>query len=349
VTLEAQVGARVDAFELDVALHASAGETVALLGPNAAGKTTLLRCLAGIMPLAHGRIVLDDVVLDDAARVFVPPDRRSIGVVFQDYLLFEHLSARENIAFGPRARGATRSASRATADEWLERLGVAGVARKKPLQLSGGEAQRVALARALATRPALLLLDEPLSALDAGARGAVRRDLRRSLAEFDGIRILVTHDPVDAAVLADRLVIIEAGRVVQTGTLAEITARPRSRYVAELVGMNLLHGTALDDWIETDGGVQVAVPDAGRGAVFAVIHPSAVTVSRTRPSGSARNVWPGRVEAIEDLGSRVRVRVRGTVDLVAEITPTAVRDLGLDDGADVWTSVKAAEITTFPA
>ncbi len=348
MTLEAKVRRRLGSLDLDVDLEVAAGETVAILGPNGAGKTTLLRCLAGLEPVDAGRIALDGVAWDDpGAGVFVVPEQRSVGFGFQDYVLFPHLTARENVAFGLRSRGATRGGARRRADEWLARVGLADVAGAKPAALSGGQAQRVALARALATDPKVLLLDEPLAALDAATRGEVRRDLRNHLGEFPGVRLLVTHDPIDAATLADRLVIIEAGRIVQTGSLAEITVRPRSRYVAELVGVNLLVGVARDREIELEGGGALVAPSAATGAVFAVVRPQAVALHRERPAGSPRNVWPGRVAGVELLGDRVRVRVDGPPALVAEVTPAALHELGLVEGAAVWISVKATEVDVF--
>ena len=349
MTLAARVGVRLGTLDLDVDLRVDAGETVALLGPNGAGKTTVLRALSGLTPIDAGRIELDGVVLDDGGATFVPPEGRPVGVVFQDYVLFPHLSALENVAFGLRARGAGRAAARRTAAGWLETVGLADHADDRPGALSGGQAQRVALARALAVEPRLLVLDEPLAALDQQARVAVRRDLRDRMQAFAGIRILVTHDPVDAATLADRLVVLEHGRIVQSGTLVEITAHPRSPWVAELVGVNLLRGTGREDRVElTDGGALVAA-GAGTGPVLAVVHPHSVTLHATTPNGSARNVWQGPVESIEPLGDRVRVRVGGTVPLTAEITPAALADLGLVAGAAVWTSVKATDITITPA
>ncbi len=203
-------------------------------------------------------------------------------------------------------------------------------------------------ARALATEPRLLLLDEPLAALDQSARGVVRRELRSQLASFLGVRLLVTHDPLDAAALADRLVILESGRVVQTGTFADVSARPRSSYVAELVGVNLLRGTGHGDHIELPGGGTVIVPGAGTGDVLAVIHPRAVALHRDQPGGSPRNVALGSVESIELLGDRARVRVGGPVPLIAEITPDALRELDLRDGARVWTAYKATDVTVYP-
>ena len=348
--LDAQVGLTLGSLDLDVNIAAGCDETVAVLGPNGAGKTTLLRALAGLLALDHGRIVLDGTALDDpAASVFVPPERRSVGVTFQDYLLFAHLSARDNVAFGLQARGTGRRAARAAADEWLRRVGLDGVGNAKPRALSGGQAQRVALARALAISPKLLLLDEPLAALDAGARGAVRRDLRRHLDGFNGARVFVTHDLVDAAALADRLIVIEHGHVVQTGSLASIAARPRSPYVAALVGVNLLRGVLHENTLELDTGATIALAERGAGPSLAVIHPHSVALYREAPIGSPRNVWRGRVDGIEALGERVRVRVTGAVPLVAEVTAGAVRELQLDEGASVWTTIKATDITVYPA
>src|SRR5438067_10242085 len=240
MSLQAQLQARVGSFDLDVDLTIAPGEVVALLGPNGAGKTSVLRALAGLLAIDAGRIALDGIVLEEPANAIrVPVEQRPIGVVFQDYLLFPHLTVLENVAFGLRARGVGARDARVTAGSWLDRLGVAEYAQARPRTLSGGQAQRVALARALAIDPRLLLLDEPLAALDASSRGAVRRDLKRHLASFAGIRIVITHDPLEAVALADRLVILERGRVVQTGSPAEVTQHPRSRYVADLVGVNL--------------------------------------------------------------------------------------------------------------
>ena len=209
----------------------------------------------------------------------------------------------------------------------------------------------MALARALAPDPALLLLDEPLAALDATTRNEVRRDLRRHLATFPGVRLLVTHDPVDAAVLADQVVVLHHGRIDQTGTPAEITARPRSPWVADLVGTNLFSGTAVADGsVALDGGGVLVLADAREaGPVFAVVSPRAVSVHRLRPEGSARNTWPGRITAVEPVGDRLRVRVAGTPSVVAEVTAGAVREVGLAEDVEVWVAVKATEIDVYPA
>ncbi|MEK6225825.1 MAG: ABC transporter ATP-binding protein [Chloroflexota bacterium] len=348
--LTAQVALRLGTLDLDVTIEAAPGEIVAVLGPNGAGKTTFMRAVAGLVPLTRGRVELDDVVLEDAARdVHLPPERRPIGVVFQEYLLFPHLSALENVAFGLRARGIGSREARVRAGSWLDRLGVGEHAEAKPRALSGGQAQRVALARALAIDPRLLLLDEPLAALDASARGEVRRDLKRHLASFAGIRIVITHDPLEAIALADRLVIMERGRVVQTGSPADVTQRPRSRYVADLVGVNLLRGTATVGQVAVSGGATLQSADGVDGEVFAVIHPRAVALHRARPEGSPRNVWRGRASTLDFQGDRVRVGVQGEMPIIAEVTPAAVRELDLVEGGEVWVSVKATEITVYPA
>ena len=236
---------------------------------------------------------------------FVVPERRPVSVVFQDYLLFPSLTALENVAFGLRARGVPKVEARTHAHAWLERVGLADHAHHRPRALSGGQAQRVALARALATEPRLLLLDEPLAALDAGTRGEVRRDLRRHLTTFDGVRLLVTHDPVDAFALADRVVILERGQVVQTGTLADVTAQPRSRYVADLVGINLLQGVGHDGAITTVTGGQVVPAHPVRGEAFAVIQPHSVALYPSPPAGSPRNVWAVTVADVDRQPDRV--------------------------------------------
>jgi molybdate transport system ATP-binding protein len=352
MTLEANVKVSLGHFDLDVDITAADGETVVVLGPNGAGKTTLLRAVAGLVPLDAGRIAIDDDVLDEpGAGIWIPSESRPIGVVFQDYLLFPHLSALENIAFGLRAHGMARGAAREQAREHLTRVGLGEHADVRPGALSGGQAQRVALARALVLEPRLLLLDEPLAALDAAARVEVRRELQRDLAAFPGVRILVTHDPIDAFALAARVVIIENGRVQQAGTLDEIRARPRSRFIADLVGMNLYAGVLTGDRLQvTDGGeIVVANDDDTNGDAFAVIHPEAVTVHVEEPAGSSRNVWRGRIRDLDDQGRRVRLHVDADVPVTAEITQAARSALGLEVGSTVWVSVKATEIATYAA
>jgi molybdate transport system ATP-binding protein len=337
-------------LELDMELTIGADEVVALLGPNGAGKTTLLRAVAGLVPFRSGYVRLDGKVLEDTAtRQYIPTERRPIGFVFQDYLLFPHLSVLDNVAFGLRSRGTPQREAAEKAIQWLDRVGLKSYASARPAELSGGQRQRVALARALAPDPRLLLLDEPLSALDVTTRAEVRRDLKHHLASFQGIRLLVTHDPLEAVALADRLIVMEAGHLVQTGTSAEVTERPRSQYVADLVGVNLLRGAADHGSVRLAGGTAVAAAGAESGDVFAVIHPRAVAIYRSRPEGSPRNVWPGRASNVELLGNRVRVRIEGEVPMVAEVTPAALKELELVEGGEVWLSFKATDVMVYPA
>lgn len=362
MTLDAHLDLQLGDLRLDVILTADDRSVIAVLGPNGAGKTTLLRSLAGLIALDAGHIRLDDRVLDDPSTdTFEVPECRRVGVVFQDYLLFPHLSALDNVAFGPRSRGATKADARRIAAEWLDRVGLTGstssagsaesaapanAADAKPRQLSGGQAQRVALARALATDPRLLLLDEPLAALDAGTRIDVRRDLRRHLNDFTGVTILVTHDPLDALALADHVVILEDGRIVQSGKIADVTRRPRSAYVARLIGTNLLHGHADGHTIDT-GDATLTIADPHHGPVFATIAPNAVAVHIRPPDGSPRNHWPARVSSIDLLGDRIRVGVTGPPDLTAEITAAAATELQLKEGDNIWVAIKATEIDVY--
>jgi len=337
-------------FTLRAALTAAPGEVLAVLGPNGAGKTTLLGAVAGLAPVSTGRIVLGDAALDDAdSGVFVEAANRPVGFVFQDYRLFPHLSVRDNVAFSPRARGLGRGASRAAADTWLERLGIGDLARRRPADLSGGQAQRVALARALAGDPALLLLDEPLSALDARTRLDVQTELKRHLAEFAGPCLLVTHDPLEALVLADRLLVLEHGLVVQQGTPSEVARRPATEYVARLVGLNLYAGTADGAHVTLEGGGSFVVPDHDeRGEVLVALRPSSVVVSAHQPDhSSVRNTWPATIAGLTLLTDRVRLDVVGEPSALVDVTPAAVADLGLAAGQRVWLSAKATELEVY--
>jgi molybdate transport system ATP-binding protein len=350
VSLDAHLRVERPGFTLDIELTAADGEVVALLGPNGAGKSTALRALAGLRPLNGGHIVLDERRLDDpATRAFTPPEHRRIGVVFQDYLLFPHLSALENVAFGPRCRRVPRAEARQRAAHWLDRVGLAEHARKRPRQLSGGQAQRVALARALATDPRLLLLDEPLAALDARTRLDTRADLRRHLSEHPGAAVLVTHDPLDAMMLADRLVIVEDGRAVQTGDAAEITSRPRTDYVARLVGLNLFRGHADGVTVRLPGDFALTTAAGGDGDVFVAFPPGAIALYKSRPEGSPRNVWPAVVSTVARHGDGLRVELTGPIAVAADITPAAAVDLDVSPGRELWASLKATETTTYPA
>ncbi|MBK6016706.1 ABC transporter ATP-binding protein [Streptomyces sp. MBT53] len=332
-------------FRLDVELTAAPGDVVALLGPNGAGKTTALRALAGLVGLTDGHLRLDGEELDRT-----PPESRPVGVVFQDYLLFPHLTALDNVGFGPRCQGATKAESRAIAAEWLDRMDLTEHAYAKPRRLSGGQAQRVAVARALATRPRLLLLDEPLAALDARTRLDVRAQLRRHLAEFEAVAVLVTHDPLDAMVLADRLVVIEQGTIVQQGTPADIARHPRTDYIAQLVGLNLYKGHADGHTVTLDTGPTITTTEDLTGEVFVAFPPSAVTLFRDRPTGaSARNLWRCEVAGLETHGDQIRVDLTGELPLAADLTTPAAAELALHQGALIWATVKATQTHSYPA
>ncbi|MGW5401911.1 ABC transporter permease [Streptomyces sp. NPDC003952] len=328
----------------ELTLDAEPGTTIAVVGENGAGKTTLLRALLGLTPRAHAELRLGDADVSG-----LPPHRRQVAWVPQDGALFPHLSALANTSYGLRARRVPRAAARAEAQAWLDRLGVGHLAHRKPAQLSGGQAQRVALARALAARPRLLLLDEPLAALDQTTRAHVRHTLRTHLAGFGGVCLIVTHDPVEAVSLADRVLVLADGRTLQDAPPSEVTRQPRSPWVARMLGRNAWPGTATADGLELAAGGRLVVAEAlPEGAqALAIIAPEAVSVHRDRPSGSPRNVWPGTVREITSAGSRLRVLVASdrAPDLVAEITPEAAAELGIVDGAAVWTSVKATEVT----
>ncbi|GIJ68513.1 ABC transporter ATP-binding protein [Virgisporangium ochraceum] len=347
--VDARLVVRRAAFELDVVLRIAAGEVVGLLGPNGAGKSTALRALAGLQPLSDGHVTIDGTDVDRPdRRLWTPAEKRPIGVVFQDYLLFPHLTALDNVAFGPRRHGADRRTARRTAAEWLTRVGLEDHVTARPRHLSGGQAQRVALARALAVRPHLLLLDEPLAALDARTRLDTRAELHRHLAEHPGATLLVTHDPLDALVLADRLVIIEDGRVVQEGDAATITARPRTDYVARLVGLNLYRGTADGHTVRIDD-LTLTVADTVHGDAFVAFPPAAVALHRSRPDGSPRNTWPATITGLQRHGDNLRVQLTGPITVAADITPGAATQLDLGPGHQVWAAVKAAETRAYPA
>ncbi|SCK39310.1 molybdate transport system permease protein [Streptomyces sp. WMMB 714] len=339
---------RVTGFN-DVTLDAPAGTTIAVVGPNGAGKTTLLRALLGLTPRAHARLRLGDEDVTELA-----PHLRGVAWVPQDGALFPHLTALANTAYGLRAQGVTRAEARRTAQEWLERLGVGDLARRKPSQLSGGQAQRVALARALAASPRLLLLDEPLAALDQTTRAQVRHTLRTHLESFGGVCLMVTHDPVEAISLGDRVLVLDGGRTLQDDTPGEVSRHPRSPWVARMLGRNAWPGTASSDRtisLAGRGTLVVADPMTSGTSALAIIAPEAVSVHRERPGGSPRNVWPGAVREITAVGSRLRVVISSdeVPDLVAEITPQAASELGLVEGTAVWTSVKATEVTLVTA
>ncbi|RRO17359.1 ATP-binding cassette domain-containing protein [Saccharopolyspora rhizosphaerae] len=352
--LQVDVELRRAEFSLDVDFEVAPGEVLAVLGPNGAGKSTLLSVLAGQLVPDRGVVELDGTTwLDTGRRTAAPTHRRGVGLLAQQALLFPNLTARDNVAFGPRAAGASKARAREVAERWLAETDVADLGGRRPSQLSGGQAQRVALARALAGEPRLLLLDEPLAALDVDAAPAMRGLLHQVLHRQETPTVLVTHDVLDAVVLADRLLVLQDGRVVEHGPTSEVLSRPREAFTARLAGLNLLTGTAID------GGVQVGeevisgrvVEDLGvREPAAAVFAPAAVAVHRERPHGSPRNALPVVVSALEPRGDVVRVRAEGPteVGLSADVTPAAVAELGLSAGEDVWFVIKATEVAIHP-
>ncbi len=337
---------RPGGFRLAAGLHIDRGETVALLGPNGAGKSTVVLALAGLLPVDGGVITLGDETLDrPSTGTFVPAERRRIGVVFQDYALFPHLTALDNVAFGLEVHGRSRSGARREASTWLDKVGLGEAERIRPGELSGGQAQRVALARALAFGPDLLLLDEPLAALDATTRPALRAVLAEHLEGFEGPRLLITHDPLEAFVLADRIYVIEHGAITQTGTADDIRLRPRSPYAADLGGTNLFVGTAAGGHLDV-GGHRLSVADhTVSGPAIATVHPRAISLHRRPPEGSPRNAWETSVRHLEPLGERVRVQLGTPLPITAEITPASAAELGLEADVKVWISIKATEIS----
>ncbi|GHC61349.1 ABC transporter permease [Streptomyces cinnamoneus] len=329
-------------------LDAAPGTTIAVVGPNGAGKTTLLRALLGMTT----RATASTLHLGEEDTASAPTHHRRIAWVPQDNALFPHLTALANTAYGLRAQGTPKKAAHRDAREWLDRLGVGHLAHRRPARLSGGQAQRVALARALASRPRLLLLDEPLAALDQSTRAHVRRTLRTHLAGFPGVCLIVTHDPVEAVALADRVLVLEDGRTVQYATPAELTRHPRSPWAARMLGHNAWSGRATEDGtILLDDGARLRTAEAPAAATtgLAVVPPEAVAVHTAEPAaGSPRNAWPGTVHELTAQGGRLRVLVAGQPDVIAEITPAAAAALELKEGTRVWVTVKATEIRFVP-
>jgi molybdate transport system ATP-binding protein len=338
--------------DVEVTLTVGHGETVALLGPNGSGKSTTVSALAGLLCPDTGEVELDDRTLvrtrDRGPEVWVPPHDRGVAVLAQEALLFPHLGVLDNVAFGPRSAGMPRGRARERARHWLNEVGAVELAARRPRELSGGQAQRVALARALATEPRLLLLDEPLSAIDVAVAPALRQLLRRVLRERAAV--VVTHDVLDAALLADRVVVMDKGRVVEQGPTSQVLARPTSDFAARIAGLNLVRGRAQGETVVSDTGLVVSgLSDEplsdGLGAI-AVFSPSAVGIYREAPQGSPRNAIRSVVTEIEPHGHQVRVR---TEHLAADITPAALAELDLAPGTPVVFSVKASEVAVYAA
>jgi len=349
--LDAQIViARDEGFTLDVSLTIPHGRTVALVGPNGAGKSTVVAALGGLVPLDSGRIELNGTVLDDPSLdVFTAPADRRIGIAFQDYVLFPHMSVAQNVAFGLRSRRISKTEAARHTTAWLQQLGIGDLADRSPANLSGGQAQRVALARALIIEPRLLLLDEPLAALDATTRVEFRHVLIDHLSGFAGPSMIITHDPIEAFLLADEVHIIESGSITQVGSPDDIRLRPRTQYIADLAGSNLISGTAHDGVVTAgEHRLQIAEPSIV-GDVLATIHPRAIVIGRQRPTGSSRNAWETTVIRVEHYGDRVRLQTGDPLPLTAEVTPEAIEALDVIEGSRVWVSIKATEIQVSPA
>lgn len=343
------VAARGD-FDVEVSLRVAPGEVVGILGPNGSGKTGLVLALAGLSPINSGHIYSNGRTLDHVAtRVHVAAPYRKVGYLPQDALLFPHLSVVDNVAFGLRSQrvSATEARQRATAS--IDEAGLGALANRGANSLSGGEAQRVALLRALFSDPDILLLDEPTAALDVQARAAVRAELSERVSGFPGPTVLVTHDAVEALTLADRVLVLEKGKVVQQGPIGEVVRRPRNSFVARLAGLTVLSGRADDCRIQLDDGGVLIVSEPASGPVFVTVPPRSVVLHRKMPEGSSRNVWPVWISAVERFGEAVRVSVDGEPSVVADITIAAAAELGAKPGVRLWASVKAVELEAYPA
>jgi molybdate transport system ATP-binding protein len=355
--LELRVRKRLGSFTLEAELATEDRGVLVLVGESGSGKTTVLRLIAGLLAPDSGTITIGGATLADAANGRqVPAHARRVGYVPQDYALFPHLTARDNVAFGLRARGTRGTELRDRTASALARLGLESLADQHPHQLSGGQQQRVALARALVLEPSILLLDEPLAALDLKSRRSIRAELRRLLDELPCVSLFVTHSPAEALAFGDHIAVLESGRVTQVGRRDELMHRPRSRYIADFLGTNLFRARVRaigDDGVSilaVEGGEIAAAPTDLEGEVFAVVEPRDVTLSLEPPEGSAQNVLRGRVEDLQPeppAGERMRVGVACRPPLVAEVTRPAVQRLGLAPGREVYASFKATGVRVF--
>ena len=352
--LGARLARRLGGFELDVELAVADRSVMVLVGESGSGKTTLLRLLAGLLTPDRGRIEVDgEVWFDPGAGTRLAAHERAIGHVAQDYALFPHLSAAENVAFGLEAQRLPAADVRRRTAAALDRLGVAALGARRPHELSGGQQQRVAIARAIVLEPKLLLLDEPLSALDAASRRVIRGELRRLLADLPCSTLYVTHSPAEALALGERITVLEAGRVSQSGAREDLMRHPRSAYVAEFLGVNFFRGTLVPSG--SAPGPHIVVPEgdlalspAGAdGDAAAIVNPREITLTLERPSGTARNVFAGVLEELvpePPTGDRVRILVASTPPLIAEVTRHAVEELRLSPGMRVYATFKAAGV-----
>ena len=328
---------QVDGLDIDQGV-------TAVIGANGTGKTTLGRAVAGLDRLERGRLEIAGTAVDDpAAGVFVPAHRRRVGMVFQDHRLFGHLRVIDNVAFGLRRAGADRAGARQQAGALLERVGVDSEAwQRRPAALSGGQRQRVAVARALAPEPDVLIVDEPLASVDSSGRAQLRALLGESPARHV---ILITHDPVDVATLARRLVVLDAGSVAGRGSVAEVTASPGCEWAATFLGANVVEGRAQGTSVTTEGGLVLSVAEEAAGSVYVTFPAHAVTLHRDRPAGSARNAWQAELQRVDIDGERARVHLGGPLEVRADVTRRSADELDLRPGLTIWASLKATELT----
>ncbi len=351
-SLTVDAGVALGGFAFDACFEVKPGSPTVLIGPNGSGKSTCLRLIAGLLQPDRGRISLGESVLSDAgAGVHLAPSRRRVGLLFQDYALFPHLTVRENISFGPRVRSARRPERERAVDWWLARLGIEALAGADVARLSGGEKQKVALARALAADPECLLLDEPFRSLDVATSMSVRRELREFLAEVAIPVLIVTHDPLDALVLGESIIVLEEGRVSQTGRLSDLQKQPRTGFVAEFTGLNLFQAV-----LDSGAGLKSAhagplefhvIADALAGEVFLTFAPADVTLFHERPEGSPRNVFRGTVTEVLALADRVRVTIDAGLPVRAEVTREAAASLHMVAGEILFAAVKAIAIHVY--
>lgn len=354
---EVRVSARLQQRGADLDVTVPDGGVLAVLGPNGAGKSTLLALIAGLLKPDTGRIALGDTVLTDTdAGTFMAPHARGVAMLSQQPMLFPHMSVAGNVGYAPRCRGLSRAAARAAAGYWLDTVGVADLAGRRPAQLSGGQAQRVALARALAAEPRLLLLDEPMAALDVTAAPAMRRLLREVLTATGRTAIIVTHDLLDALAIADTMIVLDRGQVVESGTVRAVLTTPRSEFAAAIAGVNLVPGSITAPGVlRTPWGVAISgaseVP-VGTAAI-ALFRPAAVAVHLSAPHASPRNVIEVRITELDIHGAAVRVRGVDPRDertvLAADITAASAAELDLAPGGHVYFVVKTQEVQLHPA
>lgn len=353
---------RRGSFHLQAEFACAPGEVLGVLGPNGSGKSTLIAGVCGLERLTSGALHVGSQLWDDGRGHTLPPGHRRVGLMTAAGDIFGHLDALENVAFVLRARGVSRAKARERAQAELDQVGLGGLGHRRPHELSSGQAQRVALARALVLQPRVLLLDEPLSAIDAEGRHELRALLAERLRALDAVTLLVTHDPIEALTLADRLLVLDDGEVAQQGAPADVVRRPRSPFAARLVGLNVWRGHLDGAILTTPAGTRLLAAHPAPGAShesrrpgasaadhegFGAFSPTAVSLWGERPEGSPRNTWRVVVEQIELTGTTARVHLGGEADLVADVTLDAVAALDLGRGSVVHATLKATDVTLY--